>query len=984
MSTHRLLTSIQSSDSDSEEITSLIPHNEEETVSLIPFDSDTEEVVSHLSDLLRVRLSFDPEWNWDYNTDEEIITPPTPHIYPKMSAGDYPVFEGTQGEDPTEYIDDVELCAKDSFTGREPSADELDVKKRSVFRRGLRGDAREWYHHLDADTRRSWTKLQEGIRKRFPLRVRNRDLGLGARIDSFDRQAGESLAAYVSRANSLSLRASDSQLLKLRERLYRHMCSGGNQQDERIQERVTDRLVSGDLLSKFGEFNDTCTYQDVSDTIVACALKPGREGEFLDQVEMGMSKASKPLSQGDFLRDLKDTLNSTLQHFKDAQAVTPAPPAPPYIPPLFKTADIPQVHFAQLPGNSSLPPYNGAEKVFEPAPPPQEHHKHAGGRSHDQEPPMNLNRPIEPQPNPPPVLGNEPPRWQSGGYRGRGGGRGGRGGYAFQPRNNYGSNYGGNYGSQYRNNYGGNFGGSYSTPLICWNCGIEGHTAYACPKENRPYEERSRIRDAVLSGQPLPTDLNYDLPDIGPTRPTEARPVNTGMIVGTDGQAYSESEYLTEAEQELMYGNENLKDILPVMNACYTPPLPKGADHTIAMPAEKRKMGPRGSPVDPLTRAPEASAKDKGKGKEVPPVYPPESSRKGKEREMPRPSSPSFRRAAPDPSRPNEKLRDELNKRLIEARRQIAKQDTIPIRAFENHREDRIDIGELLRTTPFPTITWGQLLDRSPAIRAQLTKEMGLSPKAKLERPRRFQKRKGHHSAAARVGQTGRDMELLPAMMARTMTDRARVDDGRTHLGYITGEIFGKQINRCLIDGGSLSELISPECAMENDLIFRPVPRPLVLKMADDSTTAIDHYVVCPLMVEGILTVIRAYVTGRNQTYNILLGKGWLRRNSAVIDFATDLLTLKGIEGKTASITMVDAPGGLVPNFKGTPVVEEVSASDTSSEEGDSDSDHQWDVEDDDDEDGDSMDGGPTNRDLIEEMVSIAELALTQVEDSKN
>lgn len=80
----------------------------------------------------------------------------------------------------------------------------------------------------------------------------------------------------------------------------------------------------------------------------------------------------------------------------------------------------------------------------------------------------------------------------------------------------------------------------------------------------------------------------------------------------------------------------------------------------------------------------------------------------------------------------------ELAQRLAEAKSRLqiqrsrkSKTDTVPIRAYENYLGQRLDIGELLRSTPFPQLTWGQLLDRSPSIRAQLTREMGLTTKGR-------------------------------------------------------------------------------------------------------------------------------------------------------------------------------------------------------------------------------------------------------------
>lgn len=46
------------------------------------------------------------------------------------------------------------------------------------------------------------------------------------------------------------------------------------------------------------------------------------------------------------------------------------------------------------------------------------------------------------------------------------------------------------------------------------------------------------------------------------------------------------------------------------------------------------------------------------------------------------------------------------------------------------------------------------------------------------------------------------------------------------------------------------------------------------LKMADDSTVPITYYVVFPFLVGGIFLIIRAFMVGINESFDILFGKG--------------------------------------------------------------------------------------------------------------
>lgn len=123
------------------------------------------------------------------------------------------------------------------------------------------------------------------------------------------------------------------------------------------------------------------------------------------------------------------------------------------------------------------------------------------------------------------------------------------------------------------------------------------------------------------------------------------------------------------------------------------------------------------------------------------------------------------------------------------------------------------------------------------------------------------------------------------------------MDDGKTHLGYISGEIDGTNVKRVMVDSGSLSKLISPEYAKRFGLMLIPLKDDYLLKMANDSTAPILNYVIFPFTVGGILSVIRAFVVGFGDSYDLLLSKAWLRRTRAVVDFATDQVTLTGTDG---------------------------------------------------------------------------------------
>lgn len=158
-----------------------------------------------------------------------------------------------------------------------------------MFRRGLEGDAKEWYCNLPTEKRQDWAELKSAFIKRFPLRVYRADPGIAHRIDTLERRPSELFAAYINRATELSHRATDEQLKKLRDRFIKYLCAGGHEDDEVLQTRVTDRMYARDLLDDMNDISDKCSFATVRDLIIACSTKPGRDNPILEELT-GMSR----------------------------------------------------------------------------------------------------------------------------------------------------------------------------------------------------------------------------------------------------------------------------------------------------------------------------------------------------------------------------------------------------------------------------------------------------------------------------------------------------------------------------------------------------------------------------------------------------------------------------------------------------------------------------------------------------------------------
>lgn len=52
--------------------------------------------------------------------------------------------------------------------------------------------------------------------------------------------------------------------------------------------------------------------RNLPDILIACALRPEKEGEFLDNIEPGVERRPRDYTEGDFLRELGSTLEQPL------------------------------------------------------------------------------------------------------------------------------------------------------------------------------------------------------------------------------------------------------------------------------------------------------------------------------------------------------------------------------------------------------------------------------------------------------------------------------------------------------------------------------------------------------------------------------------------------------------------------------------------------------------------------------------------------
>lgn len=152
---------------------------------------------------------------------------------------------------------------------------------------------------------------------------------------------------------------------------------------------------------------------------------------------------------------------------------------------------------------------------------------------------------------------------------------------------------------------------------------IEGHSSFDCDRQARPFPERKRIQEGIEKGEPLPSDLKYDLPmkdkaeDGSGQNGIRTVPARTGQVFlkGTEVPAlgiYQESESV-ESDLSRVLSNDE----------------PDPVKCPLTMAAEKRKAGASDAANSPMKGV-------EGQAQSNRPIAKPQS-RKGKRPDSPHP-----------------------------------------------------------------------------------------------------------------------------------------------------------------------------------------------------------------------------------------------------------------------------------------------------------------------------------------------------------
>ena len=112
-------------------------------------------------------------------------------------------------------------------------------------------------------------------------------------------------------------------------------------------------------------------------------------------------------------------------------------------------------------------------------------------------------------------------------------------------------------------------------------------------------------------------------------------------------------------------------------------------------------------------------------------------------------------------------------------------------------------------------------------------------------------------------------------------------------------------------------ELISRKVVQDLELTVYRMDEKWTLQLADNGHATVQEYVWVTINVSGIRALVKAFILGDGQVYDLLLSKRWMYRVHAVEDHEAGTLTISGtdwlkrvVDGQEAdslAVELVDA-----------------------------------------------------------------------------
>lgn len=404
--------------------------------------------------------------------------------------------------------------------------------------------------------------------------------------------------------------------------------------------------------------------------------------------------------------------------------------------------------------------------------------------------------------------------------------------------------------------------------VTCWNCGHDGHGSKECNNPMQAAEVRAHIRQLCLDGRPVPEEYKYKTPQSS-GNPAETTVVDGKMAFAavastrvtelTDGDSDDDTSFAKDLGREyaLMEESKGLPANLGKNKRRRTRADSEDEDVVVSRDGgPSRLSGGRQDSPHPNTQRSQTLSQAEAEAREA-------------KEEL-------------------QRMREAFQKQFDRKK----KPGPVPIRAMEGREGEGFDLEKEMRSG-LVTMNWIQLFDLSPVLRRRFAE---LIKQARATR--------GRGKTRKTPGKRAASMKVASMLSGLTVHDHALPETVTSQLAFVKGETAKCDVEWCLVDSGALVDLISPQTAKQLGVPVRDADPTVTLVMADDSEAVLTKYVIFPLVVGGVVSMIRAYVTGQQTTYNLLLSRCWLVRNSATINYRSGELRIRGVKGYESVVAL--------------------------------------------------------------------------------
>lgn len=211
--------------------------------------------------------------------------------------------------------------------------------------------------------------------------------------------------------------------------------------------------------------------------------------------------------------------------------------------------------------------------------------------------------------------------------------------------------------------------------------------------------------------------------------------------------------------------------------------------------------------------------------------------------------------------------------------------------------EKQLNYVDIIKSIPV-TLPFGHILTLSPAVRAGIAYGMIIPPKKKSKKGKGKKVDEDTDHPGGEVTEAAGEVVMEEVLSEPT---------GDMMNFYTEGEIYTEKvktprhITRILVDGGSVTNLVSDDVAREFSLPRCPNDS-FDIRTVSGQLIPMRYFTRFYLTIAGVTAQVKAYIIPGKSTYNLLLGRRWMKQVRAGGNYEQGTYEIRGADGKGRQI----------------------------------------------------------------------------------